>query len=304
MDQMNWTTRWETWRTLMGAPSSLQRKRVDAFLETRPSLLYWGDSWFSTPLYLNLARQSILGIDGMAMLIGKPGATASELFTGSRIAEIADRVRAWPFDGVCLSAGGNDQLSERLAKVFADWAPPRNRAKIDADTAFGILLDSGGFDVIRGRYAALLEALDERVRPRRPAFRVFGHGYAPLTKIGAKGDLTVQNIGLIAWLKGDVGPWLWKPMRFVLKDVAEGKRFADLLLQQGFRDRVLRPLAAADAFGDFFSFVDFAAEPGIDDPQRWYDEIHPTEAGFALLAKALNAHIRNRLPVAKRGAFA
>ena len=80
MDQMNWTTRWETWRTLMGAPSSLQRKRVEAFLQTRPSLLYWGDSWFSTPLYLNLARQSILGIDGMAMLIGKPGATASELF--------------------------------------------------------------------------------------------------------------------------------------------------------------------------------------------------------------------------------
>lgn len=303
MDQMNWTTRWETWRTLMGAPSSLQRKRVEAFLQTRPSLLYWGDSWFSTPLYLNLARQSILGIDGMAMLIGKPGATASELFTASRISEIAGRLRAWPFDALCLSAGGNDQLSERLAKVFAAWAPPNGRAKIGAEEAFDVLLAAKGFEVIRGRYAALLEALEDKVLSKRPDFRVFGHGYAPLTRIGAKGDLTVQNIGLIAWLKGDVGPWLWKPMRFVLKDEAEGKRFADLLLQQGFRDRVLRPLAAADAFGGFFSFVDFAALPGIEDPQRWYDEIHPTEQGFAVLAKHLNAHIRDRLPAAKRGAF-
>lgn len=302
MDQMNWTTRWETWRTLMGAPSSFQRKRVDAFLQTRPALLYWGDSWFSTPLYLNLARQSILGIDGMAMLIGKPGATASDLFTARRVANITDRLLSSPFDAVCLSAGGNDQLSERLAKVFEDWKAPQRPAKITADAAFQILLASRGFEIIRGRYIVLLDSLRAVVR-KRPSFRVFAHSYAPLVKIGAKGDLTVQNIGLIAWIKGDVGPWLWEPMQHVLTDKQEGKRFADLLLQQGFRDRVLRPLAAADAYGDFFSFVDFASLPGIEDPVFWYDEIHPTEAGFALLAAHLNAHIRSHLPPQKRGAI-
>ena len=66
MDQLCWTTRWEVWRDLIGTPSSRQRKRVMVFLQTRPALLYWGDSWFSTPLYLNLARQSLLRIDGMA----------------------------------------------------------------------------------------------------------------------------------------------------------------------------------------------------------------------------------------------
>ncbi|MFZ5636183.1 MAG: hypothetical protein ACOY82_06300 [Pseudomonadota bacterium] len=302
MDQMNWTTRWETWRTLVGTPSSAQRRRVETFLDTRPALLYWGDSWFSTPLYLNLARQSILAIDGMAMLIGSPGATAGELFTGNRIDHIAARVRSSPFDAVCLSAGGNDQLSQRLAKTFADWMPPRKRAKIDADAAFAILLASKSFETIHGRYVALLEAL-RAVHRARPEFRVFGHGYMPLVRIGAKGDLTVQNIGLIAWLKDDVGPWLWKPMQHVLPDKAEGKRFADLLMLQGFRDHVLRPLAADDAFGDFFSFADFTALAGFDDPGLWHDEIHPTETGFARMAAHLNAHMRARLPERKRGAF-
>lgn len=300
MDQMNWTTRWEVWRELMGRPSSAQRKRVETFLRTRPALLYWGDSWFSTPLYLNLARQSILGIDGMTMLIGKPGATASELFTAARIREIAGRVAGSPFDAVCLSAGGNDRLSERLEKRFAAWLPPRRSARLSAQEAFDFLAADGGFEVVRNRYAALLDAL-EKVRRKRPHLRVIGHGYAPLTKIGAAGDLTVQNIGLIAWLKGDVGPWLWPTMRHVIADKDEGKRFADLLLQRGFRDRVLRPLAADH--GGLFSFVDFVGLPGLDDPALWYDEIHPTEAGFARMAAHFNAHLRDRMPAAKRGAF-
>jgi len=159
MDQLCWTTRWEVWRDLMSAPSSRQRKRVMEFLQTRPALLYWGDSWFSTPLYLNLARQSLLRIDGMAMLMGKPGATASELFTAAHIRNVTARVLSSPFDVVCISAGGNDQLSERLANVFAAWMAPRQPAKIDAEEAFDVLTASRTFDVIRDRYVALLTAL-------------------------------------------------------------------------------------------------------------------------------------------------
>jgi hypothetical protein len=94
------------------------------FLQTRPALLYWSDSWFSTPLYLNLARQSLLRIDGMAMLMGKPGATASELFTAAHIRNITARVLGSPFDIVCISAGGNDQLSERLEHVLPHGCRP------------------------------------------------------------------------------------------------------------------------------------------------------------------------------------
>ncbi|MGH8076296.1 MAG: hypothetical protein ACREPE_03080 [Lysobacter sp.] len=299
MDQMTWTTRWEIWRKVMGAPSSRQRRHVMEFLQRRPALLYWGDSWFSTPLYLNLARQSLLRMDGMAMVVGKPGATASELFGAGHVANMAGRIQAWPFDVLCLSAGGNDQLSERLAKVFAAWMPPARKPKIDARQAFDVLLGTPSFDVIRARYAAVLDAV-RSVRRKRPALRVVAHGYAPLQRIGAKADLTVANIGLIAWIKDDVGPWLWRPMQHVLPDLAEGKRFANLLLTQGFRDRVLKPLAQPDAYGDFFSYADLGSVPGVSNAAFWNDEIHPTEAGFADLAVALNAQVRSVLPAAKQ----
>lgn len=301
MDQMTWTTRWETWRKVMGAPSSRQRRHVMAFLEQRPALLFWGDSWFSTPLYLNLARQSLLRMDGMAMLVGKPGATASELFGAADVDTMAGRIQAWPFDVLCLSAGGNDQLSERLAKVFAPWMPPARKPRIDAQQAFEHLLATNSFDVIRARYAVVLDAM-RLVRRKRPAFRVVAHTYAPLQRIGTKADLTIANIGLIAWLKDDIGPWLWRPMQHVLPDLAEGKRFADLLLAQGFRDRVLKPLARADAYGDLFSYAELGTVAGVADSEFWNDEIHPTEAGFAALAVALNAQIRRVLPAAKRAA--
>src|SRR5689334_19484925 len=142
MDSQNWTTRWEQLRELMGTPSSRRRKHVETFLQTRPCLMYWGDSWFSTPLYLNLAKQSISRIDGMAMVVGKPGATASELFTGHRIKDISARIKSLPFDMLCLSAGGNDELSGRLAKMFAPWMRPRPPGKLTPQQAFDVVVAS------------------------------------------------------------------------------------------------------------------------------------------------------------------
>ena len=142
MDDLNWTTRWEVWRDLMGTPSSARRKQVNTFLETRPCLLYWGDSWFSTPLYMNLAKQSMSRIDGMAVVVGKPGATASKLFSAAEIREVSGRLKGSPFDMACLSAGGNDELSERLENIFAAWMPPKRARKISPEAAFQILLES------------------------------------------------------------------------------------------------------------------------------------------------------------------
>ena len=296
MPQLSWTTRWESWRELMGRPRTPQRRRVDTFLQTHPALLYWGDSWFSTPLYLNLARQSLLRIAGMAMVVGKPGTTASDLFAQGNVDRMIDRINGSPFDVLCLSAGGNDQLSERLAQSFSAWQPPRSQPKIDADAAFALLMAAGGFGPVLASYRRVLDAVRTRVLPQRPAFRVVGHSYAPLQRIGVAADLTVDNIGLIAWLKDEIGPWLWKPMQHVLPDLVEGKRFADLLLFDGFRDQVLAPLAASHAF---FSYADF--EPFLPARQArfWYDEIHPTEAGFAQLAMPFNLAVRSALPPVK-----
>jgi len=285
----------------MGTPSSARRKAVDAFLQSRPCLMYWGDSWFSTPLYLNLAKQSVLRIDGMAMLVGKPGATASGLFTARRIRELADWLRTYPFDALCLSTGGNDELSERLEAMFAPWMKSKPPAKLSPQQAFARVLESGTLDKVQERYAAVLDGLAP-VLKKRKAFRVVGHTYAPLQRIGAPADLTVGNIGLIAWVKDDVGPWLWPTMKRVLANTSEGKVFADLLLQDGFRDRVLKPLSAPNRYGGLFSYADFTSVPETATEAFWNDEIHPKEAGFAVLARTFNQELRARLPAAKRAA--
>jgi hypothetical protein len=302
MAQMSWTTRWESWRELMGRSGTPQRRRVETFLQTHPALLYWGDSWFSTPLYLNLARQSLLQITGMAMVVGKPGATASALFAPNEVERMIDRINGSPFDMLCLSAGGNDQLSERLAQSFRAWQPPSQQPKITGQAAFDRLMQAGGFAPVLASYTRVLDAVRRKVLPRRPAFRVVGHTYAPLQRIGVPADLTVENIGLIAWIKDDIGPWLWKPMRHVLPDKAEGKVFADLLLFDGFRDGVLEPLT--NRFPDLFSYADFEAFLPARQPTFWYDEIHPTEDGFAQLASPFNNAVRSALPTVKWGAVA
>ncbi|MEZ0471849.1 hypothetical protein [Luteimonas salinilitoris] len=283
---------WNAVRHATGTPSSRQRRTWRAYLLTRPAIAYWGDSWFSTPLYKNLYWNSFVRIDGISLRLGGPGLTAAKLCTQSRCRNYAERLRSREFDLLCLSIGGNDALGPRLAAIFA------GAGRMRAEDAFAELLAARLFEGIRERYAILLEAMS-RVGG---AFRVVGHGYAPLSKIGDPGRTSIKNLGLAAPLIGNLGPWLWPPMRPVLGSKAEVARFARLMLVDGFRDRVLAP-SKAD-FPSLFSYADFSPIADTADPAFWYDEIHPTEAGFATLAVGYNAMIRAALPAAKRGAVA
>ncbi|WP_407353549.1 hypothetical protein [Luteimonas sp. R10] len=283
-------TDWNAVRHATGTPSSRQRRAWRDALRTRPAIAYWGDSWFSTPLYKNLYWNSFVRIDGMSLRLGGPGLTAEKMCTPARCRDHAERLRAREFDLLCLSIGGNDGLGPRLAAVF-DHA-----GRMRAEDAFAAVLAARLFDGIHERYAILLEAM-ARIGG---GFRVVGHGYAPPLRIGDPGRTSIKNLGLAAPLIGNVGPWLWPTMRPVLTSKAEVARFARMLLVAGFRDRVLAP-SKAD-FPSLFSYADFSQLAETADPAFWYDEIHPTEAGFAILATGYNAMIRAALPAAKRAA--
>ena len=298
-DHMSWVTSWEQWRKVMGASGSRQRRNVDDFLETHPAILYWGDSWFSTPLYLNLARQSARRINGLSMIVGKPGALAANLFSPSEVERVGGRIEANPFDVVCLSAGGNDCLSDRLTSAFRKWtARPGTSPKISAADAYQVFLSSGLLSRVSSAYVRVLDNLSQ-LQKSRPHLRVVGHCYLPIVDIGKPADLKASNIGLIAWVKDDVGPWLWEPMQHVLPSKREGQAFARLILESGFRDSVLKPLAVR--YDGLFSYVDFA-QADTTFPGFWNDEIHPGEVGFEVLSRVLNKEIRNVLPAGKRGA--
>lgn len=302
---MELISHWIDWREAVGSPNSRQRREVLRLLERQPMLMYLGDSWFSTPLYRNLARQSAKPIDGVGIVVGKPGGLAADLLSDSALKSLQGRLEASPFDALVVSAGGNDSLSDRLKQVFANWTTRTPRAaKISADEAFDVLLRAGIFDDgrgggILGRYRALLR-LAKHIQAQRPHFRVVGHTYAPLKRIGVKAGLTVNNIGLLAFIKGSVGPWLWSVMQHVLADKEAGRLFARRLLLDGFRTLVLDRLVAE--FPGLFSYADFSALVGIDEDAFWYDEIHPNEAGFARMAPLLNDRIREALPADKRAA--
>lgn len=281
---------WDEVRDATGTPGSRKRRIWREVLSTRPAIAYWGDSWFSTPFYKNLCWNSFARIDGISLRLGGPGMTAAKMLTASACRDQAQRLKSREFDLVCLSIGGNDGLGDRLSAVF-DGA-----GRMDADQAFQRLLDARVFERIRARYDVALTALDTV----GGGFRVVGHGYAPLLKIGEAGRTSIKNLGLLAPLIGNVGPWLWPAMKPVLGSKSEAKRFADLLLVRGFRDHVLAPSRAA--FPQLFSFADFSQVADATDPSFWYDEIHPTEAGFKVLAIGYNAMIRAALPAAKRAA--
>lgn len=282
---------WQQLRAASGTPGSRQRREWRAYLEKRPLIAYWGDSWFSTPLYRNLCWNSFSRIDGMSIRLGGPGLTAAQMLTPAACRDNAERFASRGFDLLCLSIGGNDCLGERLAAVFAG-AP-----RMDADAAFERVVAHGVFERLRARYDLLLSAM-----AGVDGLRVVGHGYAPLSRhaIGKQGALTVSNLGLAALVMGTVGPWLWPVMQPVLGSKAEAERFAWRLLVDGFRDQVLAPSRAAHP--RLFSYADFSGIGSIDDRAFWYDEIHPTEEGFSLLATGYNAMLRAALQAPKRAA--
>ena len=283
---------WDAVKDATGTPASRKRKVWREVLKTRPAIAYWGESWFSTPLYKNLYWNSFSRIDGISLRLGGPGLTAAKMLTPANCREQAERLKSREFDLVCLSIGGNDALGARLSSLFED-AP-----RMDADDAFQRLLDARVFEILRERYRLVLSELAKV----GGAFRVVGHGYARLQKIGDPGKTSIKNLGLVSPLIGNVGPWLWPAMKGPLGSKAEARRFADRLLVDGFRDRVLAP-SKAD-FPTLFSHADFSATTEAEDPAFWYDEIHPTEAGFGVLATHYNAMIRAALPAAKRAAVA
>lgn len=284
---------WNQVRAASGTPASRRRRAWREVLAHRPAIAYWGDSWFSTPLYPNLHWNSFVRIDGMAIRLGGPGLTAARMCTVRNCRNNAERLKSREFDLLCVSIGGNDCLGPRLARIFQDAAP------MDAAAAFARVLEDGALERVRMRYRILLEAMSKV----GGGFRVVGHGYAPppLDAIGRRGAVDIKNLGLVAPLVRNVGPWLWPAMRTVFEDdPGEAARFARLLLVDGFRDQVLAP--SRMQFSGLFSFADFSSLDDTADGGFWYDEIHPTADGFATLAGGFNAMLRAALPPRKRQA--
>lgn len=276
---------WEGVKDATGTPGSRKRRTWREYLQTRPAVAYWGDSWFTTPLYRNLNWHSFTRIEGISIRLGKPGFLAADMCTRSLTRNYADRLASREFDVLCISIGGNDALDTRLAKVF------RGQSGLLAVEAFQEVVAAGIFEGIFANYDTLMTSMSELA----PHIPVVGHTYAAPVRIGVRGKTDIMNLGLARPLIGNVGPWLWRPMQGVLKNKAEAKPFAKMLLEKGFAGVLARVKAAHPQF----SFADFSKIDTTAD-LFWYDEIHPNEDGFGVLASRFNKAIKAALPTAKR----
>lgn len=268
-------------------------RRDRALFERTPIVWCEGDSWFATPLAMNLldwlvwpapgdeARGvPLFGAGGLFFRGEHSGDLALEMFAADAVRDAADWFGAFEFDLVLLSAGGNDFVGRFLRRLFEPVTSP-----LDVETALQRVTDSGRFEAVRIAYQRLLLAL-QAVRPGVP---VLAHSYDYPRRLGQAATLSLHNVGAAALVRDEVGPWIAPALERALPDPVDQRRFARGLID-AFVERMLEPLRDDARTRGVFDFVDLRGTLASD--AQWADEMHPTSAGFALLAARFRSRMR------------
>ncbi len=272
-------------------------KRKPAAFEATPIVFCEGDSWFSTPLSMNVldwlvwpapeteARGvPLFGAGGLFFRAEESGDRAVNMFSARGIRDLADWYDGFEFDLVLLSAGGNDYVDGFLRDTF------RGARRMSVAEAYQRVLATGRHAQVRDAYRALITRF-KAIRPQTP---ILAHTYDYPRRMGQAAQFTLGNIGAAALLKKGTGPWIGNRIAHVLPDAADQRRFARLLID-GFVEQVLAPLRDAPDTGRVFDFVDLRGTLTRDN--QWFDEMHPTGDGFALLAERFRAGMRRKLDI-------
>jgi len=278
-------------------------------LDRVPVILCEGDSWFSTPLYMNMldwivspAPQDnehgvpLLGQGGLFFRAEHSGDQAipqkehpsRSMFTKDNVDDLVGWFGRFNFDAVLLSAGGNDFVDTWLQKTMA------GQKNLSPQQAFDVIVATGRFDDLRNAYALFLDTF----HAAKPNVPILAHTYDYPRLIGSEAKLGLGNLGAAALLKKSIGPWIGPYIEPVIPGGLPARRAFVKLLIDGFAERVLEPLKASARYGGMFDYVDLRGQLTRDD--QWNDEMHPNEAGFHLLATVFRAALIAKLPPAKR----
>ena len=271
-------------------------KRHD-LLSTTPIIMCEGDSWFSTPLAMNLLDQLVvatpeeeaagkvwIGEGGVFFRDEKSGDTAINMFSQKKLDSLAKWYDAFDFDMVLLSAGGNDFVADFLLDLF------KNQTRMSVNEAQELVLNSGRYQQVHQAYKRFIR----KFIALKPEIPIIAHSYDYPQLLGKPAKLSVSNIGLIALFKKEIGDWIGDNIDKALPNKAEKRQFAKSLIDN-FIKHVLKPLAAE--FEDNFSYVDLR---GTLTGELWFDEMHPTSEGFRQLAQVYKISILEKLPEAKK----
>lgn len=279
-------------------------------LDRTPVIFCEGDSWFSTPLAMNLLDWIVspapedeergvpqFGQGGLFFRVERSGDQATpqrehpdrSMFTQENLDDLLGWFTKFEFDAVLLSAGGNDFVDTWLGNAL------KGRSGLTPQEAFEAIEATGRFDQVRHAYAFFVGAF-HRARPDVP---FLAHTYDYPRLIGSRAEFGLRNLGVAALLKKSIGPWIGPNIRQALgDDIVKGRAFARLLID-GFVDQVLEPLKNDPRLHGRFDYVDLRGL--LPDDADWNDEMHPTEAGFHRLAGVFRGRLIQKLPATKSG---
>ncbi|MCF6319462.1 MAG: hypothetical protein L3J83_09340 [Proteobacteria bacterium] len=265
-------------------------------LDSTPIIFCEGDSWFSTPLSLNIldqlvqatpqeqaANKTFFGSGGLFFRAEKSGDTAINMFSEKKVNNLSKWFKSFDFDLVLLSAGGNDFVADFLKDLFLD------KQLMSVADAMALVVSSGRYEQVLQAYRVFVTKLVAK----KPDIPIIAHSYDYPLLLGKPGKLTLTNIGLIALFKKRIGDWIGSNIEPSLPDLKDKKLFAKNLIDN-FVSRVLEPLSLE--FPNNFSFVDLR---GTLSEEFWYDEMHPTGEGFFQLAQKFKQPILDKLATSK-----
>ena len=283
-------------------------KRDKRFKDKTPIVFCEGDSWFSTPLSMNLLDWlvyappelealgvPVLGAGGLFFRAEESGYHASanptnpkaSMFVPKNIHKLSGWYEKYEFDIVLLSAGGNDFVADFLANTFKGMQP------MSVSKAFREIEKSGKFKTVYEAYQAFVGPFLE-IRPNVP---ILAHTYDYPRLLGKRADFTVANLGAAAIFIIGTGPWIGDRIAHVLPDPKDQREFAHMMID-GFTDNVLLPVQKKFKSKGRFEVVDLRGILTKD--TDWFDEMHPTGEGFRILAEVMRARIGALLPEGKR----
>lgn len=256
-------------------------------LDDTPLVLVEGDSWLAMPLYHDLADHLERSAGGVFLRQGRHGDTAARMFAGSSLARIERNLKAFGFDLLLVSAGGND-LVDALERTRGRPLFGKSHGPTTPEKAVEHVRGAGVLAGIRTHYLRLLEVA------ARAGVPVLGHSYDHPQRMGVRIKLTVAQLGLAAVFKRRAGDWIARWVRHVLPDAAGQRAFARGLVDAFVSD-------VLDTLPPPFHYVDLRGH--LTQEKDWNDELHPTQAAFARLAPLLRAKARGLLPAAKQAAW-
>lgn len=260
------------------------RTKLGTFVQTMranpafPVVMSEGDSWFSYPLNRNLMDYVEMMRDFAMLRLEQSGHEARQILkpSGSQFKNLGKYLRAYPFEALFFSGGGNDIVDENLPAFLNKKLPGMTWRDCINEVAL-----NARFDEIVAAYEGLL-AMRDAVR-KDCVIVTHGYDYPVPTGIKAR----------VAFGLASRGPWI-RPhlVKKNIDPIAEGVPILRFFMDQ-FYDR-MQAIAARP--NSRFHIVDSRRTLIPADPHHWSDEMHPSGPGSELLAQRWRVTLAKLFP--------